>query len=160
VYVLDVDLLCESNSPVGDYEISVDSSGQLRSWLVPQPSALRMNYPGGQTWGAVFVTVGPSVPAGNRPGQDLSRCSALLVDLSSPTQGAALSIGMKDSTDADDGSETKVRINPGASWTTYSIPMSSLGSLNAASVYVLIEFVFENGDPAQTVDFRNIRFTC
>lgn len=160
LYVLDVALLCSQNSPVSRYEIGVDTSGQLRSWLESQPSALRMNYPGGQAWGAVFVTVGPAVPPGSRPGQDLSRCRTLLVDLSSPTPGAVLSLGMKDSGDADDGSEAKVRIRPGASWVTYSIPLSRFVGLDTASVYVVTEFVFETGDPQQTVDFRNIRLLC
>jgi len=67
---------------------------------------------------------------------------------------------MKGSNAPDDGSEAKVRVRPGPSFSTFTVPFTSFAGLNTTSVYVITEFVFENNDPQETVDFRNIRLLC
>jgi hypothetical protein len=115
-YVLDGAHLCPSRSLPGRYEIGVDTSGGQRRWLAQEGNALRMDYPGSQQWGTVFVTVGDPVPLGRRPAENLSGCHTLQVDLRSPSRATTLRIGMKDSTMPDDGSETKLAAPVGRGW--------------------------------------------
>jgi hypothetical protein len=159
-YVLDGAHLCPSTSPPGRYEIGVDSSERQRRWLAQEGNALRMDYPGNQQWGAVFITVGDPAPSGKRPGENLSGCHTLQVDLRSPSRPTTLGIGMKDNTMPDDGSETKPAAPVARDWATASFPLRSFSDLKLTRVYVAIEFVFEAGSPRQQIYFRNVRFRC
>lgn len=160
VYLMDGTRLCADRSPVHKYEFGVDTSHQRRDWLSHTDNALTMAYPPGQTWGAVFLTVGDPIPPGSRPGQDLSRCDTLQVDLRTDNAGAGLSIGMKDNHQPDDGTETKIRVTPTKAWTTQAFRLTDFTGVQLSAVYVPIEFVFEPNDPPQTVYFRNIRLQC
>ena len=113
----------------------------------------------GQDWGAVFITVGDPVTR-HRPGENLSGCHTLQVDLRGPSRMTTLHIGMKDSNMPDDGSETQVAVPVGRSWATTSIPLRRFTTLGPTRVYVVIEFVFEAGSPCQQIYFRNLRFRC
>jgi exo-beta-1,3-glucanase (GH17 family) len=159
VYVLAGNTLCANPGPAGKYVLGVDSADQLRTWLRSEGDALRMDYPGQQRWGAVFLTAGDPVPPGARSGQDLSRCQTLQVDLRSDTPGARVGIGMKDKHMADDGKETKIRVSPTTTWKTTSINLADF-KVDLSAIYVVIEFVFGAADPKQTVYARNVRFLC
>jgi exo-beta-1,3-glucanase (GH17 family) len=159
-FVLDGAHLCPSRSRSGRYEIGVDTSDGLRRWLAREGDALRMDYPGGQDWGTVFVTVGDPVPPGRRLGENFSGCHTLQVDLRSPSARTTLRVGMKDSTMPDDGSEAKVSVPVGRSWATASLPLRGFTDVDLTRVYVVIEFVFEAASPRQRVPFRNVRFLC
>lgn len=159
VYIMDGSTLCANQSPVGKYELGVDSSSQNRGWLRSDGDALRMDYPGQQLWGAVFLTVGDPVPPGGRPGQDFSQCHTLQVDMRSDTLGSGVGIGMKDKDGLDDGKEVKIRIKPTSEWATTSVRLTDF-DLNLAAIYVVIEFVFGAADPQQTIYVRNVRLLC
>jgi len=159
VYILAGNALCANRSPVGNYEFGVDSSERRRSWLRAEGDALRLDYPGRQQWGAVFLTVGDLVPPGARPGQDFSQCHTLQADLRSDTVGAGFGIGMKDKYMADDGREAKIRVAPTSAWNTTSINLAGF-KVDLSAIYVIIEFVFGAADPQQTVYVRNIRLLC
>src|SRR5947209_8190465 len=86
------------------FGIGVNSSGNRTDWLTTEGSTdFLMLYPPGQAWGAVFVTVGQAV-ATNRPGIDLTNCKSLILELSG-SPGTTISVGIKDSTQPDDGTE-------------------------------------------------------
>lgn len=160
IYIMDGITLCPDRSPVHKYELGVDTSHQRRDWLSQASDALKMAYPPGQTWGAVFLTVGDPIPPGSRPGQDLSHCTTLQVDLRTDTAGAGLSIGMKDKDQPDNGTETKIRVTPTKTWTTNTFHLTNFTGTQLSAIYVVIEFVFEPNDPPQTVYFRNVRLLC
>jgi hypothetical protein len=121
---------------------------------------LKMSYPRGQQWGTVFITVGTPVPPGARPGQNLSKCHTLKVDLRSDTPKASLSIGLKDKYQPDNGQETKIRVTPTRTWRTSSFQLTRFAETNMSAVYIPVEFVFEKGDRAQNTYIRNVRFLC
>jgi hypothetical protein len=160
LYIMDGVELCADRSPAGKYTIGADTSSQRRDWLTRSGDALKMAYPPGQAWGAVFLTVGDPIPPGSRPGQDLSHCHTLQVDLRTDTDGATLSIGMKDKDQPDDGTEPKIRVTPTKTWATKTFRLTNLTGIKLSAVYVVIEFVFEPNDPPQIVYFRNVRLLC
>jgi exo-beta-1,3-glucanase (GH17 family) len=140
------------------YDIGVDTSGNRHDWLTRTSSgAMRMAYPAGQDWGAVFITVGEPVEP-PRPYRDFSAFRAVRVDLRGMNGGESLDIGLKDAEDADDGTEDKRAVtNLTTDWRTYEFDLDSFDGLQLERLYVVLEFVFE-GAGAQTVEFRNVVF--
>lgn len=138
-----------------ELDMGVNTSGGRTDWVGPDGGAMKMAYPAGQAWGAVFITVGkPKDPP--RPGWDLSAFATLLVEVRGDA-GSTIEIGIKDANMPDDGTEQKVIVPVFNSYRTYAIPLSKFNRANLKNIYVAAEFVFSGGQ--QTVWFRNIRYT-
>jgi exo-beta-1,3-glucanase (GH17 family) len=139
------------------YDMGVDSSYQKRDWLRQVGDGMMMAYPAGQTWGAVFITVGRPVDP-PRPWKDFSSFHMLRVDLRGEKGGESLDIGIKDYADPDNGTESRVHVSSlPTTWLTYQFPLSSFRTADLERLYVPVEFVFSGSDP-QTVYFRNVHF--
>lgn len=151
--------LVSGKSITPGYAINLNTSNGLTNWLSNDGSELIMQYPGGQgQYGFVFVTDGPSIPPGNRPGRDVSAYQTLqLVMKGDP--GSVVNVGIKDSSQPDDGSETTVAITVAASYQTYSIPLSNFVGANLKSIYVMVEWVFLGSQP-QTLDVKSVAYSC
>jgi hypothetical protein len=135
--------------------LGINTSDGKTNWLSGDGTSLTMRYPGGaSTWGSVFIT--PNLSP-DRPGRDLTGFQMLALELNGP-MGAVVSVGIKDSKQPDDGSETRIWIQLNGDWQTFQIPLSRFVGANLSSIYVLTEFVFI-GSPPQTVSVRSIRFT-
>ena len=140
------------------YSINLNTSNNLTNWLSNDGSSLIMQYPGGQaTYGFVFITFGPSIPPGNRPGQDVSAYQTLQLQMLGDP-GSVVYIGIKDSSQPDDGSETTVPITISANWQTYSIPLSKFGGANLKSIYAMTEWVFLGSQP-QKLQVRSVAYS-
>lgn len=74
--------------------------------------------------------------------------------------GECVEIGIKDNTDPDDGSETKIRRCVSTDWQVFAFPLAEFSTADLDRLYVVTEFVFEGEDAErrQTVDFQNIRY--
>jgi hypothetical protein len=140
------------------YDMGVDTSEQQREWVTDMGGSMQLAYPPGQDWGAVFMTVGKPVPPGQRASQDFSAYYALAVDLRGEQGGEIVYIGVKDSRDPDNGTETKLRTRLTADWQTFVFPLSRFESADLTSIYIPIEFVFEPEIGAETIYFRNVRY--
>jgi hypothetical protein len=117
-----------------------------------------MSYPSGQLWGAVFITVGPPKPP-PRSGKDLSDYQTLSLELRGANGGEVVWIGLKDNSDPDNGTETKIQVGPlTTQWQTFTFPLSDFITADLTSLYVVTELVFEPGTPAETIDFRHIQY--
>jgi LysM repeat protein len=140
------------------YDMGVDDSARRRGWVTDLKGFMKMAYPSGLNWGTVFITVGkPQNPP--RPGKDLSAYRTLSIELRGDVGGESVNIGIKDNTDPDDGSERKIRVsNLTTSWQTFTFTLSDFTTADVTRLYVVVEFVFEPGWPAQTVYFRNIHY--
>jgi LysM repeat protein len=138
--------------------MGVDTSNGRFDWVTDMNGSLCMNYPSGQDWGAVFITVGePTQPP--RPSLDFSGYETLSLELRGGSGGETVSIGIKDNTDPDNGSETKLRVtNLTTEWQTFTFPLSSFSTADLSNLYVVTEFVFAAGTPAENVCFRNIQY--
>ena len=147
------------------YDIGVNTSGGLTKWIEIKPpleaydtSAIVMRYPGGQSWGAVFITESTQPP---RLGVNFSRYHQLSVTLGGYVDGESVSIGIKDSNQPDDGSETKVSVSlpslPKEGMKTFTFPLSQFTGADLHKLYVVIEFVFAGGTP-ETVWVEDIQY--
>jgi hypothetical protein len=140
------------------YDMGVDTSGGLHDWVTDMNGYMRMAYPAGQSWGAVFITAGmPTQPP--RPWRDLSNYQTLSLELRGEVGGEMVWIGIKDNTDRDDGSETKFLVSGlTTEWQTFTFPVSAFSTADSTRLYVVTQFVFEPGTQAETIYFRNIRY--
>ncbi len=144
------------NTLAPGYDMGVNTSGGLTSWVAVTNGEICMAYPGGQSWGAVFITVGqPTQPP--RPGKDLSNYHQLSLELQGQVGGEFVSIGIKDNKQPDTGTETKVPVSGlTTDWKPFAFPLSQFTGADLHKLYVVIEFVFA-GTPA-TVCARNIQY--
>jgi hypothetical protein len=69
-----------------------------------------------------------------------------------------VSIGIKDNTDPDNGTETKFQEQLADSWESYTYTLADFVTADLTHLYIVTEFVFD-GPAASTVEFRNIRMT-
>jgi hypothetical protein len=143
-------------------DMGADTSEKKRDWVKSTDDAIRMDYPGGQTWGAVFITVGKPAALGSlsRKSRDYSAYSKLIVEMKGKN-GATVEIGIKGINDPDDGSEKKVAFKLTDNWNKYEIDLKRLmfsnNKPNMKQLYVVTEFVFPENSP-QTLYVKNIAF--
>ncbi len=140
------------------YSIGVNSSKNLTDWLTKtEDGSMRMSYPTGQSWGAVFITVGEPVNP-PRPSKDFSGFHSVSLALRGEVGNELVQVGVKDAGDPDDGSETIIDVqNLTTSWQTYSFTITSFTTADPSDLYVPLEFVF-SGSKSQTVYFKDIEY--
>ena len=138
------------------YNMGVNTANEQTDWVEINNGAMCMVYPGNQTWGAVFITVGePSDPP--HPTRDLSNYQLLSIEIRGDNGGESVEVGLKDNVDPDDGSETKFLIeNLTTEWDTVEIPLSSFRTADLERLYIVTEFIFQR--TPQTVCVRKIQF--
>jgi uncharacterized protein (TIGR03437 family) len=72
--------------------------------------------------------------------------------------GSTVEIGVKDNTQADDGTEAKVILPIFGNWRTYAIPVAQFNRAAISKLYVVAEIVF-SGPQAQNLWCRSIKYT-
>ncbi|MGC1378286.1 MAG: glycosyl hydrolase family 17 protein [Anaerolineales bacterium] len=139
-------------------DMGVNTSGNLSDWVTDLHGSMMAGYPAGQSWGAIFITVGaPAIP-GQRQSLNLNRHRYLSVEMRGQTGGETVSIGIKDKDQLDDGNETKQPVVLTADWKTYTFDLqSSFAGADRTKLYIPIEFVFK-GAKAETMYFRNAQY--
>lgn len=137
------------------FDMGVDSSEHRTDWVSQAEGAMKMAYPPGQDWGAVFITVGkPKNPP--RPSIDLSGFNFLLVEMRGGLE-TKVSVGIKDNRQPDDGTERKVVVPIAEEYRRYVIPLKRFRRANIHRVYVAAEIVFD-GPQAGTVWLRGVKY--
>ncbi len=140
------------------FVLGMETSGHQRQWLTAKDGSLALTYPANQQWGAMFITVGPPVPLGDRPSLDLSAYRSLVVDLRAAVDGQCVRIGIKDKYQPNNGSETTVQRCLSAQWSTITLPLNAFTGADLTHLYVVFEMLFQ-GSSSATVDVRNIRYS-
>lgn len=137
-------------------DMGVNSSGGRTNWLEVSDGVMCMRYPPGQRWGAVFITVGQPTQT-SRAARDFSSYRSLVIEARGVSGGEEVLIGLKDSTDPDDGSESKVLLsNLTTDWQRFEIGLSRFRTADLTRLYVPTEFVFEG--PPTAICVRKIEF--
>ena len=153
--VVNINILRGSQLEAG-YGMGVNSSEGRTDWLQDAGGYFRMSYPAGQTWGAVFITVGnPTQPP--RPSKDFSAFKTLTVEMRGELGGEQVEIGIKSHSQPDDGREAKIPVTLTSQWVTYDFALNQFSGADLKNIYVAIEFVFA-GTEAQIVYFRNVQY--
>jgi uncharacterized protein (TIGR03437 family) len=167
----EIDVLLGTSLATG-LDLGINSSGGLTNWLTQEPPPptlgdLKMVCPGAQQWCAMFITQGTAISGYPRPGIDVSSYQTMIVEIEGDP-GTTIQIGMKDATQPDDGTETKVTLPVTSNWTAFAIPLTSfltpVGAhaghvIDLHNMYLPCEFVFAGGPQPQTVKVRTIILT-
>lgn len=140
------------------YDVGVDSSERMHNWFKDRGNEFVMNYPGGQTWGAVFITVGKAkgFPQ-ERQFKNFSNLKTLIISMKGAKGGEKVDIGIKDRTDPDDGSETKKTVTLTNTYSEYRFALNEFSTADLQNLYVVTEFVFGNNSPCK-VFVNSIKF--
>ena len=146
------------NGLASGFVLGLDTSGHQHQWLTTNNGTLVLTYPANQQWGALFISVGPSVPMGHRPSIDLSAYRSLVVDLRAAVDGQCVRIGVKDKNQPDDGSETTVQQCLKAGWSTITLPLDTFAHADSSHLYIVFEVLFQ-GLSSATLEVRNIRYS-
>jgi hypothetical protein len=140
------------------FDMGVNSSEGRHDWLEKNVDEgyFKMAYPSGQSWGAVFITVGkPTVPP--RPSRDFSGYQTLSIEMKAEPGTKVIDVGIKANTQPDDGTETKIPAKLTSEWKTFEFPLKKFEGADPRILYVVAEFVFADSN-AQTVYVRNIKY--
>ncbi|MGH2493216.1 MAG: glycosyl hydrolase family 17 protein [Ktedonobacteraceae bacterium] len=146
------------NGLASGFVVGLDTSGHQHQWLTTNNGTLVLTYPANQQWGALFISVGPSVPLGHRPSIDLSAYRSLVVDLRAAVDEQCVRIGVKDKNQPDNGSETTVRQCLTTRWSTITLPLDAFTGADLSHLYIVFEVLFQ-GLASATLDMRNIRYS-
>ncbi len=138
-------------------DMGVNTSNGVTTWVTNMQGYMRASYPAGQSWGAVFITVGTPVPLGYRSSINLASHRYLTVEMRGQNGGETVSIGIKDKNQPDTGYETKKSVALTTAWKTYTFYLPDFTGADRTQIYVPIEFVFA-GPAAQTIYFRNVQY--
>ncbi len=138
-------------------DMGVDSSGYESSWVENLIGTMRADYPDGQTWGVVYITVGKPAPRGQRASMDFSQYGILSFEMRGERSGEVVYIGIKDRLQRDDGTETTIPVTLTTEWKTYKFDLREFSGARLTDIYIPIEFVFKNIG-SETIYFRNIQY--
>lgn len=145
------------------FSMGGDSSGQQRDWFqVIEGEYLKMEFPRGQRWAGVWITVGePEENPKKRESLDLSKYSTLAIEMKGQSNDDKVDVGIKGALQPDNKPVPRRGINVGTEWRTYSIrirdfigeksPLKDLGQ-----IYIITEFV-NVGPKPQTIYVRSIK---
>lgn len=144
----------------GGFGLGVNSSKGKTDWLTKKEGEFMiMSFPSDEDWSAVFITVGPPSQRlrDGRQSRDLSAFNFLSIDMRGTVGKEEIEIGIKTSTQEDDGTETKIPVTLTSEWKTYQFPLERFAGTTPRRLYVVAEFVYTGSKP-QTVFFRNIKY--
>jgi hypothetical protein len=152
-----LDVLAGSKLTSG-FNMGIETSEKQHNWLEKNTDQgyFKLAYPSGQSWGALFITVGPPKDP-PRPVRDLSAYQTLAIEMKAEPGTNMIDIGIKTNTQPDDGSETKIPVKLVPEWKTYELPLNRFEGANLKTLYVVTEFVFAN-EKAQTIYVRNVKY--
>lgn len=91
-----------------------------------------------------------------RPAKNFSKFQLVKLTLRGGVGGEKVLIAMKDSTDLDDGLETRIPLTLTSDWKTYQIPLSRFETAELSNIFIPISFIFLDGET--TISVRDIEF--
>jgi hypothetical protein len=146
-----------SGQIAGGFDLLVNTDRNRTDWLTHTSEGLLAAYPSGQQWGFVGVVLQGSPSPGSRPGRDLSGYRTLRLELRGAAGGETVEIGIKDTTDPDDGSEVKRTVTVSREWQPFTFPIADFSRADAKRIYLLFEMVF-GGATGKSVYFRDVQY--
>ncbi|MCE7986308.1 MAG: hypothetical protein DYG89_34475 [Caldilinea sp. CFX5] len=143
-----------------EYVLNIANASNQYDWLHDDNGTLRADFLANQAWAAVYITVGDQQPEGKRTQAiDLSGCHTLTVDLRAGQDNVEVMVGIKDTTDKDNGQETRIPVRLTTTWQTLPIPLLQFKSADLQQVYLPFQLVYLQSSET-TVFIDNIYILC
>lgn len=137
------------------FDMGINTSGGVVNWATVKDGEICLNYPTGQKWGALFITIGKP-KAVSRSSKDMSAYKKLSLELKGKVGKESVLVGIKDATDPDNGRETRIPTTLTTSYKKFEFPLSSFKTADLKTIYVSTELIFA-GKPAN-VCVRQIQY--
>lgn len=146
--------------PALGFEMNIDNQSHTYDWLFGDDSAVRAGFLPGQSWAAVFITLGPPRDVGQRTqAEDLTACDTLAVGLRAEREGVRVAVGIKDTGDPDEDTPTLYPLTIGTAAQTYLVPLAELQSADLSRVYLPFMLVYTEFE-AVMVWIDNVAIYC
>jgi hypothetical protein len=116
--------------------------------------ALVFDYAGGQPWAFIYLEVGPIDVHFDNYEKDYSDYDRIRVELRRADACPAVELVVKDVADPEDGTETRVRIEPSTEWTTYTYDLDRFETADRTRLNV---FGFLFGEDPCELAVRDMR---
>jgi hypothetical protein len=135
-------------------------------WVTDEHGSMKCMYDANQGWGTAFIMASNPSYGVQRATIAVSPKDSLCVDLKGEYGGEMVNVGVKTDTDPDNGKEPRYIVKSlTKSWHTYKIPLSTLvqspdyPTSRFSHLYVVFELGFMPGNTAETVWYRNVKYT-
>lgn len=152
-----VSLLIDGKVPTG---FSFDYASSTAYWsdvLYLEKDYLVIKYPENTyEWGSPYFLV--DALQGRVNEMDFSSYTKLLIEMKGEKGGESFEIAMKDKTDPDDGTESRVRLVVTDEWKTYEIETNKFVTADMETIEVPMLFVFE-GPVGREIHVRSVQFS-
>jgi hypothetical protein len=119
--------------------------------------ALEVVYGGDQPWAFLYLEIGPIDIDFGRYSKDFSAYDRLAIDLRRAGECASVNLILKDVDDPDDGTESRVRVEPTSDWKTWVIDLDEFATADLARLSVFGFLFLEGGCHLATRDVRFLR---
>lgn len=118
---------------------------------------LSVDFEANLEWGVAILVVGAVAFEDVRHGRDYSQFKSVEFEVRGGSEGQEVFFSIKDSLDADDGSETRVSVRLSEDWQRYTFDTDAFTTADLASLNAVAIFAVLSGEPT-TLDIRNIRY--
>ncbi len=146
--------IVSNGAPTGFFDSGHASFNGQPVDFIPEVNKMDYYVPNTE-WSAVYFRH-PSNAMIERPSKDYSDYHSLQLELKGAVGEESVYVALKDSDDADDGSESRVLLTLSNQWKTYEIPLSKFKTANLKELFIVTSFVFLDGE--QSFSVRNIEF--
>lgn len=118
---------------------------------------LRVDYPGGQDWVAVYWSCA-NVAEEQRPHMDFSRFTKLQLELKGDRGGEKLLVHVKDADYPDDQSPISVELTLASDWQSYEIDLAEFKPNDLSRLHVVLGFLIYPAEHPLAFSVRNARY--
>ena len=146
--------ILSNGSTFNFFELGYASSINKPMYIVYEINKVDFNIPPIE-WAVIYYRH-PSNALDERPTKDYSSYKSLRLELKGEKGGETLFIALKDSDDADDGSESRVPLTLSNKWETYEISLSEFKTANLKELFIVASFVFIESE--QSISVKNIEY--
>jgi hypothetical protein len=137
------------------FDMGINTSGGKVNWATVKNNEICLNYPSGQKWGALFITVGKPRDSG-RSGKDLSSFKKLTLEIKGTVGKESVLVAIKDASDPDTAKETRIPISLTSGYKKFEFPLSRFKTADLKTIYVPLELVFS--DKPANICVRQIQY--
>ena len=117
---------------------------------------LRVTYQGGDDWAFIYVMVGPIEISVQKPSLDYSRFDRIRLELKRHSGCEDLRLVLKDSEDADDGTQANISLDLSDQWATYEYNLSLFSDADLRQLSVVSGFLMDSN--ACSFSVRDVAF--
>ena len=150
-----VNILSNGDVPTG-FDIKYSASSLFGNYFSKEKDYLVMAYPENTfEWGSPYFWV--NALQGRVNEMDFSTYTKVVLEMKGEMGGEVFQIAMKDKSDPNDGSESRVSLELTSEWKVYEIETSQFATADMKTIMIPLAFIF-TGPTGRKIHVRSIQF--